>query len=96
MDVVHQSVGNKFVSTTKQGFPDPPEGVSIKDVFSSAVKDNDVERAVYEGFLPGALRAGTFVPKPEPLVVGRGLESVQGAMDLLRKGVSARKVVVSL
>ena len=96
MDVVHQSVGNKFVSTTKQGFPDPPEGVSIKHVFSSAIKDNQVGKAAYKESLPGALEAGTFVPKPEPLVVGRGLESVQGAVDLSRKGVSARKVVVSL
>lgn len=96
MDVVHQSAGNKFVSTTKQGFPDPPEGVSIKHVFSSTIKDNQVGKAVYEDFLPGALKAGTFVPAPEPLVVGKGLESLQGAVDILQKGVSARKVVVSL
>lgn len=96
MDVIHKSTGTKFVSTTKLGFPDPPEGVTIKHVFSSTIKDNEVGKAVYEDFLPRALEAGTFVPAPEALVVGKGLESVQGAVDLLQKGVSARKVVVSL
>lgn len=96
MDVVHKSTGTKFVSTTKQGFPEPPEGVTIKHVFSSTIKDNQVGKAVYEDFLPEALKAGTFVPAPEPLVVGKGLQSVQEAVDLLQKGVSARKVVVSL
>ncbi|MCJ1458808.1 hypothetical protein MMC28_009182 [Mycoblastus sanguinarius] len=96
IDVVHKSAGNKFVSTTKPGFPDPPEGVTIKSVFGTSIKDNQVGKAVYDDFLPKALKAGTFVPAPEPLVAGKGLESVQSAVDLLRKGVSARKVVVSL
>ncbi|KAI9733835.1 MAG: hypothetical protein M1818_007102 [Claussenomyces sp. TS43310] len=95
-DIVHKSAGDKFVSTTKRGFPDPPEGVTMKSVFGTTIKDNQVGKAVYEDFLPKALKAGTFVPAPEPLVAGKGLESVQGAVDLLRKGVSARKVVVSL
>ena len=60
------------------------------------IKDNQVGKAVYEDFLPGALKAGTFVPAPEPWVVGKGLESLQGAVDLVQKGVSAKKVVVSL
>ena len=96
MDVVHKSSGTKFVSTTKPGFPDPPEGVTIKHIFGSAIKDNEVGKAVFEDFLPKALETGSFVPAPEPLVSGTGLESVQDAVDLLQKGVSARKVVVSL
>ena len=95
-DVVHKSSGSKFVATTKRGFPDPPEGVTIKAVFGTTIKDNAVGKAVYEDFLPKSLEVGTFVPAPEPLVSGKGLESVQGAVDLQQKGVSARKVVVSL
>ena len=95
-DVVQKSSGSKFVATTKRGFPDPPEGVTIKPVFATTIKDNAVGKAVYEDFLPKALEVGTFVPAPEPLVAGKGLESVQGAVDLQQKGVSARKVVVSL
>ena len=96
MDVVSKSTGTKFVSTTKRGFPDPPEGVTIKSVFATTIKDNQVGKAIYEDFLPKALKKGTFVPAPEPLISGKGLEGVQGAVDLHQKGVSARKVVVSL
>ena len=96
MDVVRKSTGTKIVSTTKHDLPDPPGGVTIKPVFSSTIKDNQVGKAVYEDFLPGALKAGTFVPAPEALVAGKGVESVQGAVDLLQKGVSATKVVLSL
>lgn len=95
-DVVNGSSGSKFVATTKRGFPEPPHGVTMKPVFGTTIKDNTVGKAVYEDFLPKALEAGTFVPAPEPLVSGKGLESVQGAVDLQQKGVSARKVVVSL
>ena len=95
-DVVHRSSGTKFVSTTKRGFPEPPAGVTTKHVFATTIMNNTVGKAVYADFLPKALKAGTFVPAPEPLVAGKGLESVQGAVDLLQKGVSARKVVVLL
>ena len=95
-DVVSGSRGAKFVATVKRGFPDPPDGVTMKAVFATTIKDNAVGKAVYEDFLPGALEAGTFVPAPEPVVSGKGLESVQGAVELQQKGVSARKVVVAL
>lgn len=96
VNVVHKSTGDKFVSTTKRGFADPPEGVTIKAIFGTTIKDNQVGKAVYRDFLPKALKAGTFVPAPEPLVAGKGLENVQAAVDLHKKGMSARKVVVSL
>ena len=53
-------------------------------------------KAIYKEFLPKALETGSFVPAPEPLVAGKELERVQEAVDLQQKGVSARKVVVSL
>ena len=96
IDVVRKSSGAKIVATTKPGFPDAPEGVTIKSVFGTTIKDNQVGKAVYEDFLPEALKAGSFVPAPEPLISGKGLESVQEAVGLHQKGVSARKVVVSL
>ena len=87
---------NKFVATTKRGFPDPPAGVTMKAVFATTIKDNAVGKAIYEDFLPKALEAGSFVPAPEPVVAGQGLQSVQGAVELQQNGVSATKVVVSL
>ncbi|KAL9617484.1 MAG: hypothetical protein Q9160_007747 [Pyrenula sp. 1 TL-2023] len=58
--------------------------------------DNVVSRLVYRDFLPRALAARQFVPAPEPLVVGQGLDRIQEAMEVHEKGVSAKKVVVLL
>ncbi|KAF4631493.1 hypothetical protein G7Y89_g6637 [Cudoniella acicularis] len=60
------------------------------------LRNETVAKGVYNEFLPAALRDGGFVPAPEPLVVGKGLERVQEALDVSRKGVSAKKVVVIL
>jgi NADPH:quinone reductase-like Zn-dependent oxidoreductase len=71
-------------------------GTRSKFIFGSSLVHSDVGRAVYEGFLPEALAAHRFVAAPRPQVVGTGLESIQAALDLQRKGVSARKLVVTL
>ena len=51
---------------------------------------------IYVDFLPKALADGRDVAALDPLVIGQGLEQIQAAMDAQKKGVSARKVVVSL
>jgi NADPH:quinone reductase-like Zn-dependent oxidoreductase len=96
VEVVSASKDNKFVATTKGGFPTPPADITMKSLFGTTLKDNHVGKAIYQDFLPKALASGAFVPAPEPFVVGHGLESVQAAVDLLKKGVSARKIVVTL
>ncbi|KAJ8108756.1 hypothetical protein ONZ43_g6328 [Nemania bipapillata] len=96
VDVALKTAGNKFVATTKRGFPDPPEGVILQAVFGLTIKDDETGKAMYEDFLPKALESGSYKPAPEPLVAGQGLESVQAAVDLHRAGVSARKIVVKL
>ncbi|KAL2018158.1 hypothetical protein VTK56DRAFT_1234 [Thermocarpiscus australiensis] len=58
--------------------------------------ENNVVVKVYRDFLPRALETKQFVPAPEPLVVGKGLDKIQEAFETHAKGVSARKVVVSL
>ena len=95
--VVSKTDGNKFVAATKREFPKPPEGVSMKAVFGTTIQNNNVGGAVFRDYLAKALKAKTFVPSPEPLVSGKGLESIQGAVDLYMKGgISAKKIVVSL
>jgi len=42
------------------------------------------------------LESGKFRAKPEPVIVEGGLNKLQAAMDLYRKGVSAAKIVVKL
>ncbi|MCJ1278136.1 hypothetical protein MMC21_005951 [Puttea exsequens] len=71
-------------------------GIRSKFIFGSTLVDNGVGKMLYEDFLPKALEQGTFMPAPEPEVVGKGLESVQHALDVQKKGVSAKKVVVAL
>jgi NADPH:quinone reductase-like Zn-dependent oxidoreductase len=70
--------------------------VDTKFIFGSDLMANEVSRAIYEDYLPAALAQGKYIAAPEPLVVGKGLEYVQEAMDMNKKGVSAKKVVVSL
>lgn len=50
----------------------------------------------FQGWLAEGLKAGTVVPSPPVEVVGKGLESVNKALDAVRAGVSCKKVVVSL
>lgn len=59
-------------------------------------KNVEVGDAVWRKYIPDALAAGKFHAKPDPLLVRGGLEKVQEGMDILRRGVSARKVVVEI
>lgn len=61
-----------------------------------ATKEPEVADAVWNQYVPGALAAGSLRAVPLPLVAGRGLESLQMAMEKQKEGVSARKVVVLL
>ncbi|KAH7390311.1 zinc-binding oxidoreductase CipB [Cadophora sp. MPI-SDFR-AT-0126] len=91
-----EKMGTKMVATVISGFPDPPDGVEVKKVFAPTILSNGIGKAVFQDFLPGALKAGAYIPAPDPIIAGKGLESIQVGVDLLRKGVSARKVVVVL
>ncbi|KAL1592220.1 hypothetical protein SLS60_011297 [Paraconiothyrium brasiliense] len=70
-------------------------GITTSFIWGS-LAHSPVGEAVYAEYLPKALVTGKFRAAPEPLVAGEGLEAIQGAIDLQKKGVSARKVVVSL
>ena len=71
-------------------------GVKVKMINGSDLMENEVGPAVWVDFLPKALEQNKFVAAPEPQVVGKGLEHVQEAMDMNKKGVSAKKLVVTL
>jgi NADPH:quinone reductase-like Zn-dependent oxidoreductase len=71
-------------------------GVKSNFLSVASISHSAAGKAVYVDFLAKALETGAFVPSPEPLVVGEGLEKVQEAFNLQKKGVSAKKVVVTL
>ncbi|KAJ4187359.1 hypothetical protein NW767_012272 [Fusarium falciforme] len=97
LEFAEKTDGVKFVSCTVPGWPEPPQGVTIKHVFSLSIIKSHVASAVWDDYLPKAIEAGAFVPAPSPWEFGKGLQSLQGAVDFLgTKGVSAQKVVVSL
>ncbi|KAF6806323.1 hypothetical protein CSOJ01_08899 [Colletotrichum sojae] len=54
----------------------------------------EVGDPVWGDFVPKALERGRLLARPEPVVVGTGLEAVQGGLDRLKEGVSARRLVV--
>ena len=96
LEIVSRAQGNKFVAL---GFPydgEISEGVESKYIIGNSMAQNDLGAAVFANYLPRALAEGKFIPAPEPLVAGRGLESLETAFGIVRDGVSARKVVVSL
>lgn len=69
-----------------------PEGVRAKMLFGDS---HDDILSMWKEFLPQALKEGRYIVAPEPLVVEtRGLEGIQLGYDILKKGVSAKKVVV--
>ncbi len=65
-------------------------------IFGGTLINDEVGKAVYKDFLPKALAGGTYMAAPDPCVVGKGLEYIQAGFDLQKKGMSAKKVVVSL
>lgn len=69
--------------------------VRTKFIFGDSLGNNEVGRLIYVDFLPSALSGGRSVAAPDPLV-GKGLNHIQAGFDAQRKGMSAKKVVVSL
>jgi NADPH:quinone reductase-like Zn-dependent oxidoreductase len=71
-------------------------GIRMKAIWGGTLMDNEVGPAIYADFLPKALADGRYVPAPEPLIVGTGLDQAQAGFATQISGVSARKVVISL
>jgi NADPH:quinone reductase-like Zn-dependent oxidoreductase len=71
-------------------------GVKTKYIWGSSLMDNEVSKVIFEDFLPHALETGAYIAAPAPRVVGHGLQVIQQGIDLLKTGVSAQKLVVTL
>ena len=56
----------------------------------------EIGKAVWRDFVPEALENGRLKTKPDPVVIGTGMDKVQDGFDKLKAGVSAKKVVVEL
>ncbi|KAF5617325.1 zinc-binding alcohol dehydrogenase domain protein [Fusarium tjaetaba] len=92
--------GKKSVGTIlPPGLPVPG---TIPDSMQVLVNDHvllgstETGKRLWVDWLPGALEDGTFKCMPHPEIVGKGLEEIQGAVDIIGKGVSGKKLVVEL
>jgi NADPH:quinone reductase-like Zn-dependent oxidoreductase len=70
-------------------------GVRVSYIWGGTLKDNEIGPAVY-GFLGEALAAGSYRAEPAATIVGDGLGAIPSAIEQLRKGVSAAKLVVTV
>ncbi|KAJ4419128.1 hypothetical protein N0V82_005141 [Gnomoniopsis sp. IMI 355080] len=77
---------------------DVPEGVEAKFTFGSGVGPEafaETLPATFGGYLPEALANGVYKIAPPPRTVNRkGLDGIQEALDIMKAGVSAVKLVV--
>lgn len=72
------------------------EGVNTKLVFNAGglAGYQETSQATFDGYFAEALSKGLYQVAPAPEVVStRGVAGIQEGIDLLRKGVSAKKVV---
>ncbi|KAJ0313978.1 hypothetical protein Brms1b_007302 [Colletotrichum noveboracense] len=68
--------------------------LSFETAFQITEHPEEVGDPVWRNFVPGALKNGQLKAKPDPEVVGKGLESIQAGLERLKKGVSATKLVI--
>ena len=96
VEISQLSQGSKKVMVVGPGTEKGhPADVKVECVLTY-VGGKEVADVVFRQFLPGALQDGRMKTKPDPLVVGKGLEAVQVGLDRLKAGVSAAKVVLIL
>ncbi|GAA5884507.1 hypothetical protein JCM16303_000002 [Sporobolomyces ruberrimus] len=96
---VCQKVGGKqFIATVLPPPENLPGDVKASGVFAVTIgtQHSQVGIAVYQKYVSEALENGSLQAKPDPLVVGKGLESIDHGLDVQQKGVSFKKVVVSI
>jgi NADPH:quinone reductase-like Zn-dependent oxidoreductase len=87
--IIGSAVESRFKGV-KEGFVN-----SEKMLIEKEGVDSLLGESIWGEWLEGALESGVLRPAPEPEVF-RGLEQVEKAVDMCRKGLSGRKVVVVL
>ncbi|KAJ6102527.1 alcohol dehydrogenase [Penicillium sp. IBT 16267x] len=96
-EILQKIGGGKFpvVNYPSGTFPDnvtPSMAICLDPGFSAS----HVGDAIWHKFMPSALAAGKFQAKPDPHLIRGGLSKVQEGIDLMREGVSAKKIVIDI
>ncbi|KAK3678416.1 hypothetical protein LTR78_001713 [Recurvomyces mirabilis] len=87
-----EKLGGGVVPVVLGGPEKKPANVKTAQVFGI----NELTHSIWENYVTSALEAGKLQCLPEPMIVGKGLGSVQAGFDANKKGVSAKKVVIEL
>ena len=74
------------------------EKVEVSDVFALNLVSDERELGgwLFNDWLQAKLQDGSYKISPEIQIAGKGLESLQNALEVLKKGVSGKKLVVAL
>jgi NADPH:quinone reductase-like Zn-dependent oxidoreductase len=101
--IASRTTGSKRVAAAQpellariQSWRAPRLGVRVSGIWGGTLKDNEVGPAIYVDFLPTALATGAYRAAPDVTVVGHGLARIHDALQQLRGGVSATKLVVTV
>ncbi|KAF5579265.1 zinc-binding alcohol dehydrogenase domain protein [Fusarium subglutinans] len=92
--------GKKCLGTIlPPGVPIPgtiPDGVQVLINDHVLLGSTDTGKRLWVDWLPGALEDGKMKCMPHTEIVGKGLEAIQGAVDMISKGVSGKKAVIEV
>ncbi|KAI1476876.1 GroES-like protein [Daldinia eschscholtzii] len=98
--VAYKSKQKPFIASTNPVVPeDVPEGVTVKFTFGTGDNDPFAETIpiTFGGYFRDALHKGVYKIAPTPQVVSRkGLDGIQDALDIFKKGVSSKKLIVEV
>ena len=95
-EILDRSRGRKLVAAVKPGAEGKAsKGVKITTNFATDMASSGLVKVIWQ-WLNKAMEESRIKYMPQSEVVGKGLEHVQQAVDLLAKGVSAKKLVVSM
>ena len=94
-EILDRSGGKKLVASVVPGAEEKAtKGVKIVTNFATSnMARNELGKAIWQ-WLEKAMEENRIKYMPQSEVVGEGLEHVQDAIDLLAKGVSAKKLIV--
>lgn len=94
---IFKELGGRFAGVMPDA-PGIPAGAQGDILYAPTVAfdDREIGEKVWGEWVPKALESQQLQAVPPPRVVGRGLESLQQAIDIQKAGVSYEKIVVEL
>lgn len=97
-EITEKLGGGMVVGTLPPPDKGLPESVKVQGMFAITVatEHKEVGDAVWTRYVPEALADGRLQAKPDPIVIGKGLDKVQEGLDKQKTGVSAGKIVIDL